>query len=921
MIGASTATVGRAQDNPTVYYQKSVEHADGSTENHTPPQATFTVFLNGDRRRVLLENAPRRNSDQPNITDQGRFGVELGNFKRFSEGDSVFVRYTDNATGEQGLFKDHIDEIPWSDDNPFTAFQLEEAEVPSRPQNVTLGASESDKPEISWAERTDMSYVVYRRALGDELPSGESRMLYHRVADSLTTGEFVGESVHEDSTYAYVVYARSPNGTWSSHSQEVVQEQDRITGLTVESTTATNATLSWEDFGGPPAGVTGRTVGYSVYRRTEGGSYGDTPVGYTGLQDTLGGRLYTDTRLEAGQSYYYKVAARNEELEEYGKSKEIAVTTKSNPDDYYRYGSLKVAVIIYQDTNGGTISDQRVREMKRAMELARLFYWRNSGMRFNVEYTYYVIEGHKDFGNDSNFQSALRTARHLEEDYGVTSTQYDMLFRVTTYKPDDAGAIYFSYGTTGGLDLPGPDRRIGFSTVLANYGAGGKWPGYQQINDTDLGLTWLFVHEGQHAIDAIYGDNGQSQMAHGDKPEQFAVPKGEHYDFQSKIFHHFDAYKQLRPGWGDIYAAQDADGDDFPDGPDARRVPLSEEEFGSSPDQADTDGDGLRDDKEMFAGIYEGSDPTDADTDGDGRRDGTDEHPRYPINPTVHQFDPVIDGTVEEGWPLVNDTVSYAANSFAPKVYMAHDDDSLYLALRTENVGLPSLYVDFGADGYWHGRGNTQFGFDLTGGSISTLVSRDASPEAQSYGGPQHDNSSEYRQEFGRRVVPRRTVTVETNVDLPVIQLELAIAKNEYAGLTLEEGDSLAFYIDYSKVNNQVNHQATTFDKWSFVGVEIDQSVPVEEPLTSKARAGLARNYPNPFRAETTIEYAVSEAGPVTLAVYDVLGRRVATLVDGHVPAGTHRVRLDADGLASGVYFYRLKAEDVLKTRKMTVLE
>lgn len=79
----------------------------------------------------------------------------------------------------------------------------------------------------------------------------------------------------------------------------------------------------------------------------------------------------------------------------------------------------------------------------------------------------------------------------------------------------------------------------------------------------------------------------------------------------------------------------------------------------------------------------------------------------------------------------------------------------------------------------------------------------------------------------------------------------------------------------------------------------------------------LAQNYPNPFNPTTTIEYQLSNSGPVTLKVYDVLGVEVATLVNQNQYAGTHFATFDGTRLASGVYFYRLTAPDVYQVRKM----
>ena len=79
----------------------------------------------------------------------------------------------------------------------------------------------------------------------------------------------------------------------------------------------------------------------------------------------------------------------------------------------------------------------------------------------------------------------------------------------------------------------------------------------------------------------------------------------------------------------------------------------------------------------------------------------------------------------------------------------------------------------------------------------------------------------------------------------------------------------------------------------------------------------LEQNYPNPFNPGTWIRYQLPEASEVKLVVYDLLGREVAVLTDGRKDRGTHTVRCDAPGVASGVYFYRLTAGDVVQTRRM----
>ena len=79
----------------------------------------------------------------------------------------------------------------------------------------------------------------------------------------------------------------------------------------------------------------------------------------------------------------------------------------------------------------------------------------------------------------------------------------------------------------------------------------------------------------------------------------------------------------------------------------------------------------------------------------------------------------------------------------------------------------------------------------------------------------------------------------------------------------------------------------------------------------------LHQNYPNPFNPSTTITYILGHRSPVCLKVFDVLGREVATLVDEVQGAGFKTVEFDASRLASGVYFYRLRANDFVVNKKM----
>ena len=82
----------------------------------------------------------------------------------------------------------------------------------------------------------------------------------------------------------------------------------------------------------------------------------------------------------------------------------------------------------------------------------------------------------------------------------------------------------------------------------------------------------------------------------------------------------------------------------------------------------------------------------------------------------------------------------------------------------------------------------------------------------------------------------------------------------------------------------------------------------------------LNQNYPNPFNPSTTITWELPSNNYISLIVYDILGREVATLVDEEKTAGTYHIKFDSKNLASGIYFYRLQAGSYVAVKKMILL-
>jgi Tol biopolymer transport system component len=101
---------------------------------------------------------------------------------------------------------------------------------------------------------------------------------------------------------------------------------------------------------------------------------------------------------------------------------------------------------------------------------------------------------------------------------------------------------------------------------------------------------------------------------------------------------------------------------------------------------------------------------------------------------------------------------------------------------------------------------------------------------------------------------------------------------------------------------------------------------PLAKPVVAQqnvppAEFGLLQNYPNPFNPATTIRYGLPADAYVSLAVYDLLGLKVAELVNERVPAGYHEVVFDASRLATGTYVYRLQAGNSVLMKKMTLVK
>jgi hypothetical protein len=99
------------------------------------------------------------------------------------------------------------------------------------------------------------------------------------------------------------------------------------------------------------------------------------------------------------------------------------------------------------------------------------------------------------------------------------------------------------------------------------------------------------------------------------------------------------------------------------------------------------------------------------------------------------------------------------------------------------------------------------------------------------------------------------------------------------------------------------------------------QLTSIEDETTQHVKFKLEQNYPNPFNESTTISWKIPEKSHIVLKVYDFTGREVKTLVDSEKTMGEHSVKFEAAGLPAGIYFYQIRANDIVETKKILTIK
>lgn len=157
--------------------------------------------------------------------------------------------------------------------------------------------------------------------------------------------------------------------------------------------------------------------------------------------------------------------------------------------------------------------------------------------------------------------------------------------------------------------------------------------------------------------------------------------------------------------------------------------------------------------------------------------------------------------------------------------------------------------------------------------------------------------------------------TVVFTLIAPRVETQLNPLWDDFKTLAAAIAPALVpFYDQLGNYTGAVTYTFTLVDDTDVVSADRASELP--------ETATLAQNYPNPFNPSTEITWYLEESGPVRLEVFDMAGRRVATLVDGILPQGEHSAQFNAEGLSTGSYAYRLTLGDGARTltRTMTLV-
>ncbi len=385
-----------------------------------------------------------------------------------------------------------------------------------------------------------------------------------------------------------------------------------------------------------------------------------------------------------------------------------AVTTNAADQNYMTIKDLRVLIVIYRGPEDAEpakrIDDEKLNQIKNAIECGRMFYFRNTFGKLNLTVSYEIIDTAAPATTTpdkkgSTYENIVQNLR----DRGYVNNQFDGIF--TT-------GIGLS-GNLGGFRI--------FDRTGAAFGGGSGAGALRQFPSADKSIgydwAWVFVHEFQHALDlAIAGGAGFHEFMHGhpyvdeaEHPDRSIIdPGAQHWDWEACTLRNFKQYIEIPGATSSYIYALDTDGDGLADYQPS--LPMDEKRFGTNPYDKDTDDDGLTDLDEFCADIYFGTNPLDNDSDGDGIPDDRDKWPTVAISKTMEYAypTPVIDGKLDDVYSSLI-TRWYATNwddleKEAIQTYACWNEENLYFVVKAPAKFSLDVQIDTsGHNGFWVG--------------------------------------------------------------------------------------------------------------------------------------------------------------------------------------------------------------------------
>lgn len=161
--------------------------------------------------------------------------------------------------------------------------------------------------------------------------------------------------------------------------------------------------------------------------------------------------------------------------------------------------------------------------------------------------------------------------------------------------------------------------------------------------------------------------------------------------------------------------------------------------------------------------------------------------------------------------------------------------------------------------------------------------------------------------------VMRKMITGTSGQSMQFDQSNNAVVTASSTLTNTADMSKVGIVVFVQSVSTKIIYQSEYISHAILTTVSLDDGVPGDFRLF--------QNYPNPFNPETTIKYSVPKLSYVSITVFDVLGNKMATLVNKQLPANDYELRFQGTELPSGIYFYTLTINGVSKTRKMLLIK